>query len=163
MNILTSPNSNTMKKNYYLFLLTLSCCLISFGQQNDTKTLPTIIKENTKLLKNTTYTLESDVIISEGIILTIEEGVILQSTSKNNTTFLIESGAKIVACGSYENPIKAITQNNALNIIIRSVPAEKNDMVYTEDFIYSQIENPTVLMNATSAKSDVFANVTPDF
>lgn len=152
-----------MKKNYYLLFCILSCCLISFGQENNTQHLPSIIKENTKLLKNTTYTLESDVIISEGVILTIEEGVILQSVSKNNTTFLIESGAKIIACGSYENPIKAITENDNLNIIIRSVPAEKNDMVYTEDFIYNQIENPTVLMNATSTKNDVFANVSPDF
>lgn len=151
-----------MKKNYYLLVLFLGSFLISFAQST-TETLPTIIKENTILKRNTTYVLETNVIIGKNVVVRIQEGVKFMSKSNDNSTFLMEPGAKIVANGTYDKPITAVSEDNkTIDLIVRTVPLETTDIVHSEDLTYRNIQNPMVLFNTQDESTDVYANVLPD-
>ncbi len=154
-------------KNYYFFLfLFLSSLSHSFGQEKEYQTLPSIIKEDLTLTKHTSYITDSNIIVGKNVTITIEEGVVLQMNSYTNPAFLMESGAKLIASGSYNHPIKAVIKNNLdkeLDIIVGILPTNKNSTADGQHFTYHKIENPTVLMNTSSAKTSGYADITPDF
>ncbi|WP_103072612.1 hypothetical protein [Aquimarina sediminis] len=154
-----------MKKNYFskfIIIVLLSNLAVS---QNDTQVLPSTLSENTTLLKNTTYTISDDIKISNGSTLTIEEGVILKSDNKEKIVFIIENGAKIIAAGSYDYPITAITKSKRSKeptIVVKSSILE-NGYETNSNYRYLKIENPTVLMSHKPTLDTKVASSTSNF
>ncbi len=151
-------------KNFYL---TCFCFFIVFTNsiaQDELQQLPEIIKENTTLKKNRQYLTKSDIKIIDSAKLTIEEGVVLISESGKKISFLVEPGAKIIACGSIEKPIKAITNTEAnTSITIQPISIKYDSVAFGNKFEYKKIENPTILYSPKPKVDDIIASSTTDF
>lgn len=155
-----------MIKNYIPLLLLLLIIIpnITISQANTTKEqLPKRINSDFTLTKNTTYIVDDIINISNGAILHIEEGVILQSTDSSNITFIITEGSRVIASGSYTNPIKTTTQQNTSEqpIIVMTSSLTKDNT--TNQFRYKSIDNPTILMSQQPFTNTVIGSVDSTF
>jgi hypothetical protein len=63
------------------------------------------IKTNTTLTRKNVYLLSGDVIVKKNATLTIESGTIIRADFKNNSSLIVENGAKIIAVGTSTDPI----------------------------------------------------------
>jgi len=94
--------------------------------------------------------------VDENVILVIQEGVTLKINPTLKNAFLMKNGAKFIACGSYENPIKGVTSEEGdqnVTITVKSIYSENANTISAENFSFKTIENPTVLMNTKPIKS----------
>lgn len=132
-----------MKNNYFILCVTILLFTNSIYSQNTKKKqLSSPILSDTHLVKNTTYILKDTIEVTNGAILTIDEGVTLKTQDNSTVTITIDKGSKVIAFGSYENPIKIDTNSENNGIVMKSSLTTE-----TSTYHYKQIEHPTVLMN----------------
>ncbi|WP_299442035.1 hypothetical protein [uncultured Aquimarina sp.] len=156
-----------MIQNYIpqlLVMLFLSNFLIA--QTNVDNQLSTLITSDLTLTKNTTYIVPKNIELSNGAILNIEEGVILKSLNHTRVTIIINGGSKIVAYGSYDNPIKAttalITKEQPI-IVMQSSQIQNKSAIETNYFYYKTIENPTLLISNAPKVNTIASSMDTDF
>ncbi|WP_405206044.1 hypothetical protein [Aquimarina sp. LLG6339-5] len=153
-----------MIKNYKpLSFVLILLSSFSFGQEKELKS--PIINDIT-LIANTTYIVPQEIFLTNGSILTIEEGVILKNNNNPKITISIANGSKVIASGSYENPITS-TSNDATTkkpmIIMKSSTGKNNTTITDNHFHYKSIENPTIWMNSQPAIQTEISSVQPNF
>ena len=123
-----------------------------------------MITSDYTLTKNTTYSVNDVIQVYNGAILQIEEGVILRSTNNSNITFVITEGSKVIALGSYTNPIKAIgseiTSEQPTIIMTSSLAKEDNT---TNQFSYRSINNPTLLKSQQPISNTAISSANSNF
>ncbi|WP_159092151.1 hypothetical protein [Aquimarina sp. Aq107] len=150
---------NYMPLSFVLILLSS----FSFSQEKELKS--PIINDIT-LIANTTYIVPQEILLTNGSILTIEEGVILKNNNNPKITISIENGSKVIASGSYENPITA-TSNDVTNkkpmIIMKSSTDRNSNAIANNQFYYKSIENPTILMNSQPLIQTEISSIQPNF
>jgi hypothetical protein len=104
----------------FVLILTISSCTREFGLgENDGAlankgiqaivTLPQVISTNTTLVNTNTYRLDGKVFVSNGAILTIQEGTRIEGVFKANpadaSALIITKGCQIIAIGTNTSPI----------------------------------------------------------
>ncbi|MFC5044945.1 hypothetical protein ACFSTE_21210 [Aquimarina hainanensis] len=155
-----------MKINYIPLFVFLCCFSAVIFSQQKASVLPVIISENMILTKNTMYTFENNITIINNAILTIEEGVTFKNPKKASITFFVEGGSKVVASGSYQNPISVITDKNTdrSTITVTSISGkDMNGSAPFSSYSYNKIENPTILINTNTAPERIASSVSGDF
>ncbi|MGY3795849.1 hypothetical protein [uncultured Aquimarina sp.] len=154
-----------MIKNY-LPLLCFILILVpnfNFSQENFEKIKSPIIS-STILKANTTYLVPNEILITNSATLTIEEGVTLKNPENNEIIISIENGSRVIASGSYDNPIVAATDLSAKPVIIMKPSLQKTDNAVADNyFYYKSIENPTVLMNSQPNSYNNISSIQGDF
>lgn len=137
---------------------------LCFSQTTEQQ-LADVINTSMTLEKNTTYLVPDVIRISKGAVLSIEEGVTFKNVKNDKVTIILESGAKVIASGSYENPITAITDNKEEKafIVMKSSKLEYDNNLVDNYYYYKSIENPTVLMSKGSTENTVISSVDSDF
>lgn len=158
-----------MIKNYLSLCFVLAFTFVSSfsiaQEKNNTELTNPIIRDIT-LTKNTTYIVPKELLVSNNAILTIEEGVVLQNQNNDKITIIIDTGSKVIASGSHENPITAATKPDSIekpSIVMKSAGSTKDMAVVGNDFNYESIKNPTILMNPASAPNTEISSVQSDF
>ncbi|MDH7443995.1 hypothetical protein [Aquimarina sp. 2201CG14-23] len=155
-----------IKKYIPQLLLVLLLSNFLNAQTHTDQELPSTIHADLTLTKNTTYIVTNDIQLSNGAILNIEEGVTLKSINKTTVTIIINGGSKVIASGSYDNPIKPatklITKDQPI-IVMKSSSAEDKHNLDANSFYYKTIENPTLLMSPEPVTNTVVSSVDPDF
>ena len=100
-----------------------------------------VFDKDSTLAKETIYKVNGDILVHDGVTLTIEEGVIFKSEKIVN--FKIASNAKVVIAGSYDLPVKAFRSGIPDKFVFQILSDENNKMVNYE---YFKIENPTIIV-----------------
>jgi len=120
------------------------CMLINFtiglAQENEID-IENVFDKDSTLAKETIYKVNGDILVHDGVTLTIEEGVIFKSEKIVN--FKIASNAKVVIAGSYDLPVKAFRSGIPDKFVFQILSDENNKMVNYE---YFKIENPTIIV-----------------
>jgi len=154
-----------MIKNYFpLCLVLIVLSSHSFAQENN-KTLNHPIITSTILTANTIYIVPEEILVSNNATLTIEEGVMLKNQNNHKITIVIDNGSKVVASGSYDNPIKVSTNSENKEkpvIIMRSSGQDGQQNIADNNFYYESIENPTIWMSPKSTNTEI-SSVQSDF
>ena len=120
--------------------LALFSSTILLAQQEE-KEIENIFNVDSTLAKETIYKVNGDILVHDGVTLTIEEGVIFKSEKIVN--FKIASNAKVVIAGSYDLPVKAFRSGIPDKFVFQILSDENNKMVNYE---YFKIENPTIIV-----------------
>ncbi len=155
-----------MRTNYIPLFIVLFAITNLLNAQETQEILPKVLLKNTTLTKNTTYIIDNDITISNESILIIEEGVTLKSKNNSKITFIIDSGSKVIANGSYDAPIS--TQNmeetdKNPGIIMKSAVSANSEKITSREYAYENIDNPTMIVNTNTFMPSEISSVTPDF
>ncbi|MBW1299094.1 hypothetical protein [Aquimarina litoralis] len=154
-----------MIKNY-LPLLCFIFILLPYNSfcQEDYEHIKSPIISSTTLKANTTYIVSNEILITNNATLTIEEGVTLKNPENHEVIISIENGSRVIASGSYDNPILASTNSSEKPIIVMKSSRQKADNSVVDNFFYyKSIENPTILMSSKSNSYNNISSVQGDF
>ncbi|WP_025742106.1 hypothetical protein [Aquimarina pacifica] len=155
-----------MRTNYIPLIIVLFLAVNLINAQDDQEILPKILLKNTTLNKNTTYIIDDNITISNGSVLIIEEGVQLKSKNNTEITFIIDSGSRVIANGSYDSPITTLKEgekDKQPSIIMKSSISGNSQKITSRQYVYENINNPTMVVNTNTFIPSEISSVTPDF